>query len=125
MPLTSYGQKALLDWILGGATPTRPSQLWFSLATQSPTDANAFDGPFNTRVSARFAAANSPQTSASLATTMSLATATAAATPVGWNLWDSTVGGTRLAYGTFAAVIGCKSSDNVQITSGSLKVILS
>jgi len=125
MPLTDYMEKALLDWVLGGATPTQPAQRWLSWATQSPTSQSAFDGPFNTRVSVNMAAAASPQTSVSNQSVMSVATATAAATPVGWNLWDSTQGGTRLAYGTCAAAIGCKSGDNPMFSIGSFRIVLS
>lgn len=125
MPVTPYLAKQMLDWVTGAAAATRPGQRWVSFATQSPTTESAFDGPFNTRVSARFAAANSPQMSATLATNATLATATAVATVVGWNLWDSTAGGTRLMYGTATANIGCKSSDNVQIQSGSWRITLS
>src|SRR5262245_131008 len=125
MPLTPYASKAVLDWVLGGATPTQPGQRWLSFATASPTSESAFDGPFQTRVSVRMAAAASPQTSVSNNAGLTWATATAAATAVGWNLWDSTAGGTRLAYGTFAAAIGCKSADQPQVSAASFKIILS
>ncbi len=124
MPLTDYAEKALLDWCFGAAVPTRPAQRWISFATASPTSQSAFDGPFNTRVSVRMGVAASPVGSVSLATAASLATATAAATTVGWNIWDSTVGGTRLAYGTWSAAIGCKSADNPQIGAGSLTITI-
>jgi len=124
MPLTDYAEKALLDWVNGGATPTRPAQRWLSFATASPTSQSAFDGPFNTRVSVVFGPAASPGASVSNQSVMSLATATAVATAVGWNLWDSTAGGTRLAYGTLAAAIGCKSADNPMFSVGSFRISL-
>lgn len=126
MPLTDYAEKALLDWCFGGAAaPTQPAQRWISFATGSPNAAGASDGIYNTRVSCRMAAAASPAGTVSLATVMSLATATAAnATVLGWNLWDSTVGGTRLAYGTATAAIGAKSADNIVIAAGALVITI-
>lgn len=115
----------MLDWVAGGATPTRPGSRFISFATGSPNDAGASDGPFSPRVTCTFAAANSPQMSATNLNAMSLATATALGTVVGWNLWDAPTGGTRIAYGTATAVIGCKSGDNVLIAGGGLKLVLS
>ncbi len=124
MPLTDYAEKALLDWCFGGQAVTQPAQRWISFATGSPNAAGASDGPWNTRVSIRMGAAASPAGSLSLATAASLATATVAATALGFNIWDSTVGGTRLAYGTCTAAIGCKSGDNIQIGAGSLIITI-
>ena len=127
MPVTPYLAKAMLDWVTGAATPTRPGQRWISLATQSPTTASAFDGAFTSRASMQFAAANSPQmsvtnASTSLNTTLS---ASIAATAVGWNLYDSTAGGTRLLYGTVTANIGFKAADNYLCSAGQCKITLS
>jgi hypothetical protein len=51
-------------------------------------------------------------------------TATAAGTAVGWNLYDSAVNGTRIAFGTLTASIGCKSADNPAFSAGALKITL-
>jgi hypothetical protein len=123
-PLTDVGEKLLLDWVLGGASPTRPATRWVSFATASPTNANAFDGPFQSRMTVTFASANSPQMSVTNLNAVSNITATAAATAVGWNLWNSSSGGTRLAYGTATAAIGCKSADNIAIGAGAIKITL-
>src|SRR4030095_506870 len=110
MPLTPEGRQICLDWVLGGANPTRPATRWVSFATQSPTTASAFDGPIQSRASFTFAAANSPDGSATNLNAVANITATAACTVVGWNLWNSSAGGTRLAYGTVSANIGCKAN---------------
>ena len=125
MPFSEYTEKALLDWCFGAAAVTQPAQRWISFATATPNSQSTFDGPFNTRVSVRMAAAASPAGSATLISNMSLATATnAPASVFGFNIWDSTVGGTRLAYGTCTAAIGAKSGDNIQISAGSMLVTI-
>jgi hypothetical protein len=122
-------RKATLDWVLGGAAATRPGSRWISFATASPNDTSAFDGPFSGGVFGRatvtFAAANSPQMSVTNLNAFSNITATALATAVGWNLWNSSSGGTRIAYGTVTANIGCKSADNIGIAAGAINITLS
>lgn len=118
-------QKAMLDWTLGGAAVTRPGSRFVSFATQSPTSVSAFDGPFSPRRTATFAAANSPQMSVTNSVAIS-ATATAAATIVGFNIWNqAAAGGTRLFWGTFTASVGCASGDTIGIPAGALKIVLS
>ena len=124
MPLSRELTHDMLDWVLGGAAPTRPTQRWLQFATASPTSASAFDGPFSPRNTVTFAAANSPQMSATNLNTISVVTATAVGTAVGWNLYDNSVGGTRLAYGTCTAAIGCKSGDQPALNPGALKILL-
>jgi hypothetical protein len=124
-PITDVMEKAMLDWVLGGAAATRPSTRWISMATASPNVTSAFDGPFQSRNTVTFAAANSPAMSVTNLNNLSLMTCSAAATVVGWNIWNSSSGGTRLFYGTMTAAIGCKSGDNVQIGAGALKIVLS
>jgi len=119
-----YLSKQLLDWMTGGAAATQPTQRWIQWATASPTSQSAFDGPFSPRITATFAAANSPQGSATNLNAMT-GTATAVATAVGWNLYDRSVGGTRLAFGTLAAAVGCKSADNPCFSAGALKITIS
>jgi hypothetical protein len=123
-PLSDSMEKILLDWVTGGAAVTRPATRWISFATQSPTSQSDFDGPFRSRMTVTFAAANSPQMSATNLNAVSNITATAAATAVGWNLWNSSAGGTRLAFGTCTAAIGCKSADNIGIAAGAIKITL-
>ena len=130
MPLSDVFEKALLDWVTGGASVTRPATRWISLATAAPTSESSFDGPFSNaargRATVTFAAANSPQGSATNLNAFSNITATAAPASVfGWNLWNSSSGGTRIAYGTATAAIGAKSGDNIGIAAGAIKIVLS
>lgn len=117
--------KNVLDWITGAAAATQPAGRWLQWATGSPNQAGASDGAFSSRRTVTFAAANSPQGSATNAAAVSGATASAAATVRGWNLYDSSVGGTRLAYGTLTATLGCKSgTDCPAFGAGGLKITI-
>lgn len=129
MPATGYFGKQLLDWMTGAAAATQPSGRFLSFATASPTSVSAFDGPWSGglfgRATVTFAAANSPQMSATNLNAFSNITATAAGTAVGWNLWDASSGGNRIHWGTVTANIGCKSADNIGIAAGAIKITLS
>jgi hypothetical protein len=118
-------QKNMLDWLTGAAAAVRPASRFVSFATQSPTSVSAFDGPFSPRVTCTFAAANSPQMSATNVAVIS-ATATAIATIVGFNIWNqAAAGGTRLFWGTMTASVGCASADTIGVPAGSLVIVLS
>lgn len=127
--LDAFHAKNLLDWCLGGAAASAPSNRFISLATQPPTSVSAFDGPFSRsgtvggRATWNAAAENSPQMSATNRSLMSF-TATAIATVVGWNLWNSSSGGNRLAFGTLSASVGCASGDTFGFAAGALVITM-
>jgi hypothetical protein len=126
MPFSNLIEAPMLDWVLGGATPTRPASFWLSFATGTPNDAGASDGGFTPRCTVSFAAANSPQMSkTNLNAISATVSGVGAFTCVGWNLYNSSVGGSRLAFGTVTADIGCKSGDTVSFPAGALKIVLS
>lgn len=104
-------QKAILDWCLGGAAATEPANWWLQWATASPTTASAFDGPLSPRMTATFGSAQSPAGSCT-AKAQIAGTATAACTVVGWNIYDASVDGNRLIFGTLASAVGLASGDN-------------
>lgn len=116
-------QKQMLDWCLGGASATQPTNYWLQWATGSPNDAGASDGPFSPRITVNMGAAASPAGTKSNAAAIT-GTATAVATAQGWNIYDRSVGGTRLFYGTLGAKVGCKSADNPAFSVGALIVTL-
>ncbi len=129
MPLTDYGETILLDWILGGAVPARPATWWVSLATGTPNAAGASDGLFTPRGRCTFGAADSPSGSATninvISGTLVAVAGTSSGTVFGWNLYDSNLNGTRLAYGTVANASGCRTTGStVAFAAGSLKITL-
>jgi hypothetical protein len=129
MPLTDYGEKLLLDWILGGAAASTAPGRWISLATGSPNQAGASDGLFTPRGTVTFAAANSPQGSATnlniISGTLVAVAGVSSGTVFGWNLYDRSQGGTRLAYGTTSSASGVRTTGStVAFLAGTLKITL-
>lgn len=129
MPLDPYLAKAMLDWCLNGATPTRPAGCWITWATGSPNTAGSSDGPFSVngvgaRKTCTFAAANSPQGSCTNVAAISGGTATAIATVLGWNLWDASAAGHRLMFGTMTLSVGNASADIMGANAGGLVITL-
>ena len=129
MALTTYLEKAVLDWIGGAATPTRPAGIWLGMATGTPNANGASELATNTmsRVTCTFAAANSPQGSMTNLNAMTLMANSSAATVFGFNIWDAaTVGANRLAYGTLTATVSFRagSGDQIAFAVGTLKVTL-
>jgi hypothetical protein len=125
MALTQYMMKNILDWALGGAAAVQPAGQWLQWATGTPNTSGASDGPFSSRITVSFAAMNSPQGSKTNLGAITGATPTVAATCLGWNLYDSSVGGNRIAFGTLSASISCRSNtDNPSFAAGALKITL-
>lgn len=125
MPLTAFAEKQVLDWWTGAAAASPPGGRWIQWATGSPNDNGASDGAFSSRRTITFGAANSPQGSVTNAAAVSGATASAAATCFGWNLYESSVGGNRWAYGTLSASISCRSNtDCPAFGAGGLKITI-
>jgi hypothetical protein len=130
MPLHPFAQKLLLDFLTGAATATQPSNRWISVATASPNQTNAFDGPFTFagtaggRQTFNCGAGVSPGGYVSNRSVMTF-TGTAACTAVGWNLWDAAGGGNRLGYGTLAASVGIASAGLVTFARSTLVIQLS
>jgi hypothetical protein len=101
MPLTPYLAKALLDWSLGGATPTQPAARFIGLASGTPDTANDSAAPMFRRT-ATFSSASSPIGSAVLSAACTIS-ATANCTVFYWNLFDGTTASTRLMFGSLTA----------------------
>ena len=116
--------KNMLDWCLGGAAASQPPGFWLQWATGSPNDAGASDGPVPSRRTVTFGAGASPAGSVSNIAAITGWTNTAVATFLGWNIYDRSVGGTRIFYGTLTAKVGCKSADNPAFAVGALVVTL-
>jgi hypothetical protein len=125
MAFTTLMEKAMLDWMTGGAAASRPSARFIGWATGSPDDNGASEARI-TRGTCTFAAANSPQGSVTNLNSVFGTNTGPAATFVGWNLYDAAAGGNRLAYGTLTSQLGCRASgtDQCSVGPGGLKVIL-
>ncbi len=123
MPFSAYMQKAVLDWVLGGANPTRPAARFIGLATGSPTSVSDSSGPMS-RVTCLFGPAASPAGSASNTAVMTVI-ATLAATPNAWFMYDATTASTYLMYGTLAASTALSAGRPAGFAAGGLVLVLS
>jgi hypothetical protein len=127
MPFTSYGKKAVLDWMCGGAAASAPAGRFVEFVTGSPTEQSNFTGSaFTPRRTVTFAAANSPQGSATNVAAFTIICAQAAATVRGVNLWDASPGGgNRWLYEPIAD-IGCRASntDQAAMSAGAFKIVI-
>lgn len=126
MPLTSYTEKILLDWALGGAAAVKPAGQFLQFATAVPDATSPYDGPFTNRMTVTFDVAASPAGSVANANAL-VRTATAACTVCGWNLYDQITLGNRLMYGTISVggtATNIASADAFRITAGSLVITI-
>ena len=124
-----YAEKAILDWVLLGATPTRPPQTGVALSLQPPNStAGSEIGTASgyARVNATFGAAASPAGSASNANAMTFGPFSNAATITGISVWDTTAvtAGNMLWYGTLATIRTLGVGDSLIINAGSLVISL-
>lgn len=124
MGATQYLAKQMLNWALGGAAATQPVGWWIQFATGTPNTSGASDGPFTPRKTVTFNPASSPAMSAVNKLAISGCTATAIATALGWNIYDASVGGNRLLFGTLTGPMGCASGDVAGINAGALTITL-
>src|SRR5215510_3841012 len=102
----AYGQKAILDWLFGNAAPT-PTERWCGLAWRTPqyTGGSELNTSYGySRVTALFAAANSPAGSASNSAAMTFGPFSSVASILGLQIWDgSPVNSSNMwLYGTLA-----------------------
>lgn len=103
----AYASKASLDWLLGGATPTRPAAWGMGLSGGVPSSTSGSEvgtGSGWSRQTAIFGAAASPAGTASNATAMTFGTGATALSCTGVQLWDTlaATAGNMLMYGTLA-----------------------
>jgi hypothetical protein len=116
MPLTPFLAQALLDWSLGGATPTQPAARFIGLASGTSDTANGSPAPMFRRT-ATFSAAASPAGSVVLAANATMS-ATADTTVFYWQLYDATSAGNRLMFGSLTASHTVRSGSAVFFVAG-------
>jgi len=128
--ISAYLGKAMLDWVLNGATPTRPGANWGGLAWGTPNSTGGSE--LNTsigysRVSALFAAANSPAGSASNSAAMTFGPFSSAMSILGIHIWDgSPVGSSNmLMFGTLQTARTVGPGDSLVVAAGALTITLS
>lgn len=127
---SAYAQKAMLDWVLLGATPTRPTQIWMGLSYGSPdaTSASEIVTPAGTytRVTVTFAAGatSGGVVTASNAAAVIFPVCSWSATVSGYQLWDTqAVGsGNMLGFGLLDVATRPATASQFTAANGSVKM---
>lgn len=124
--LSDWSENALMDWLMGGATPTRPSARYVALFTAAPNDAGGgteVTGGSYARTAVTFAAASGGATSNSGTVTFPTATANwGTVTHIG--IFDASTGGNLLWHGALTASKAIDTSDTFSIPAGDLDLSL-
>jgi len=126
----AFGQKQILDWLLGGATGTAPAARWAGLAWGTPTFTGGSE--LNTsfgysRLTALFGAANSPAGSASNTAAMTFGPFSSIASILGIQMWDgSPVASSNMwLFGTLQTARTVGVGDSLVVAAGALTITLS
>lgn len=128
--ISTYNEKAMLDWNLGGAAPTRPANWAIAISPGAPTSVSGSEfatGSGITRQAGTFVAAASPAGSASNSNAMTFGPVSAGCTVSGLSIWDTTVAatGNMLWYGNLATARTLGAGDSLVINAGQLVITLS
>jgi len=106
MGTSQYMQKAMLDWVLGGASPTRPSAWYMGLAIGLPSSISASEATVAGYARQTFVAlaAGTPATSGTVMNSGAIIfTFSAAQTVRGFTIWDAASNGNMLRFGALSA----------------------
>ena len=128
--ISCYAEKAMLDWVLGGAAVTQPGTHFVGLATVVPSSTAGSEiaaGTGYTRQAASFSAAQSPAGSAVNQLAMTFGPFSGALTLSGITVWDTQLGansGNLLWYGTLASARALGAGDSFVVPAGSLLITL-
>jgi hypothetical protein len=128
--ISAYAEKAMLDWVLGGATPTRPANWWLGLDVGTPTSVSASEMGTLTgysRLTVSMGAANSPAGTASNQNGMTFGPFSSVGSALGVTLWDGSpvASSDQLWYGTLATARTFNIGDTLIFAPGALTLTLS
>lgn len=126
--LSNYAEKAVLDWLMGGATPTRPSARYIALYTAAPSDSGGgteVSGSGYSRQTATFAAASTPG-----GTTSNSAAVDFTASGGNWGtithmgIFDASSGGNLLWHGALTASKLIQDGDTLSFAIGNIDLTI-
>ena len=128
--LSAYMQKATLDWMYGGATPTRPAAWGVGLSTGVPSSTSASEigtASGYARATVVMPAAASPVGTVQNTGSMSFGPFSTAATISGIQTWDTMLSagsGNMIEYGTLATARTVGVGDSLVIASAALTALM-
>jgi hypothetical protein len=119
----------MLDWILGGAVPTRPANWGVNISLGSPSSVSASEVALAsgiTRQTVSFAPAVTAGGSASNTVAMTFGPVSGACSVSGISIWDtaSSTNGSYLWYGLLSTVRTLGVGDSLVVASGALTITL-
>jgi hypothetical protein len=121
----------MLDWTTGAAAATQPAARWVGLAGGTPTSVSGSElgtaqGYFS-RVTALFAAANSPAGTCSISAAMTFGPFSSAQSVLGLVMFDgSPIGSSNMLwYGTLQTARTLAIGDQLVFAAGALTLVLS
>ena len=130
MGASQYSSKAMLDWVAGGATPTRPTSRYagISLGTPTSTSGSECSASAYARQPITFVAASTPSGSATLSNSNAFTfTFSSACTVQGFMIWDTNLNsnsGNLLWFGTLSASSVMVAGDTLAFAAGNLVITL-
>jgi len=126
--LSDYAEKAVLDWLMGGATPTRPSAHYIALYTAAPSDSGGgteVSGSGYSRQSTTFDEASTPG-----GTTSNSAAVNFTASGGDWGtithmgIFDASSGGNLLWHGSLTASKVIEDGDTLSFAIGNIDLTI-
>ena len=127
--ISNYAEKVMLDYMLGGATPTRPAAWGVGLSLGTPSASAGSEiatGSGYSKASGTFVAAASPAGSASNSNAMTFGPFSAGCTVQALGVYDTTAtGGNLLFFGQLATARTLGAGDSLIINAGQLILTLS
>jgi len=128
--VSAYAEKATLDWLLGGAVPTRPSNWSIGLSLGVPSSTSGSEittGSGYARQTLVMPAAASPAGSVTNTASASFGPFSGGASITGIQIWDTILtlnSGNMLLYGTLATARTVGVGDSLIINSGALTALM-
>lgn len=127
--ISAYLEKAMLDWVLGGAAATQPGSRLAALSLGTPTSVSGSEvlpASGYARQTALFGAAASPAGSASNTAAMTFGPFSSSAAIQGLVIYDTTAftAGNMLWYGTLLTARTVLPGDTLVVAAGALTITL-
>jgi hypothetical protein len=126
--LADYAETAVMDWLMGGATPTRPAAQYVALHTGAPGESGAANeigaGVGYARQAGTFAAASGGATSNTGAITFGPATGAGFGTVSHVSIWDASSAGNCLWQGALTSSQAVAAGVSYTIAPGALALSL-